>query len=68
MAQGKVKWFNREKGYGFIHMEDGQDIFVHRTAINSGGKTLTLKEGEPVSFEIEEGERGLKAVNVVRVA
>ncbi|PYQ13024.1 MAG: cold-shock protein [Acidobacteria bacterium] len=66
MAQGKVKWFNRVKGYGFIQTEEGMDIFVHRTAIQSGGKTMTLKEGDPVIFDIEDGERGPKAVNVAR--
>lgn len=68
MAQGKVKWFNRVKGYGFIQSESGVDIFVHRTAIKSEGKTLTLKEGDEVIFDIEEGERGPKAMNVVRSA
>jgi len=66
MAQGKVKWFNRIKGYGFIQTEDGVDVFVHRTAFRSGGKVMTLKEGDPVTFDIEQGERGPKAVNVVR--
>jgi CspA family cold shock protein len=66
MAQGKVKWFNRVKGYGFIQTEEGLDIFVHRTAIKFGGKTLTLKEGDEVVFDIEEGERGPKAANVIR--
>ena len=66
MAHGKVKWFNRVKGYGFIRTEDGVDIFVHRTALMAAEKTMTLKEGDPVTFDIEEGERGPKAVNVMR--
>jgi CspA family cold shock protein len=65
MAQGKVKWFNRVKGFGFIVTEDGGDVFVHRTALKGSGKTQTLREGEAVSFDIEEGEKGPKAVNVV---
>jgi CspA family cold shock protein len=66
MAQGKVKWFNREKGYGFIVTDEGREVFVHRTALKGGGKTQTLKEGDPVSFEITEGERGPKAANVLK--
>ncbi|MEW6522462.1 MAG: cold shock domain-containing protein [Bacillota bacterium] len=65
--QGKVKWFNAEKGYGFIEREDGGDVFVHYTAImNEGFKTLN--EGELVEFEIVEGPRGPQASNVVKVS
>jgi CspA family cold shock protein len=66
MAQGKVKWFNRERGYGFIVTDEGQDVFVHRTALKEGGKAQTLKEGDSVSFDIAEGDRGPKAVHVLR--
>ena len=66
MAQGRVKWFNREKGYGFIVTDDGKDVFVHRTALKTKGKTQTLKEGEPVLFDISDGERGPKAANVTK--
>ena len=67
MAQGKVKWFNAEKGYGFIESEDGTDVFVHFSAIQSEG-FKTLEEGQPVSFDVEEGSRGLQAVNVEKLA
>jgi CspA family cold shock protein len=63
--QGKVKWFNKEKGYGFIEREGGPDIFVHYTAI-AGTGYRNLEEGETVTFEIVNGQRGLQAANVVR--
>ncbi|PIQ87202.1 MAG: cold-shock protein [Candidatus Omnitrophica bacterium CG11_big_fil_rev_8_21_14_0_20_45_26] len=65
MAQGKVKWFNNQKGYGFIELEPGQDIFVHYSAITGSGYK-TLKEGESVSFDISEGPKGKHATNVKR--
>ena len=66
MARGKVKWFNDRKGYGFIAMEDGTDVFVHFSSI-SGDGYKTLREGDEVEFEIVEGEKGPKAENVVRI-
>jgi cold shock protein len=63
MANGIVKWFSDKKGYGFIEKEDGGDIFVHFSAINSTG-FKTLSEGERVSFDVEEGDRGPAAKNV----
>lgn len=64
MNKGTVKWFNPQKGYGFITNEsDGKDVFVHFSGINSQGYK-TLEEGQNVSFEITEGNRGLQAVNV----
>ena len=63
MSEGAVKWFNEKKGYGFIQQENGQDLFVHYTAIQTEGfKTLT--EGQRVSFEVEETPKGPKAKNV----
>ena len=64
--QGKVKWFNAEKGYGFIEREDGCDVFVHYSAIEEEG-FKTLEEGQSVEFEIVEGARGPQASNVVKL-
>jgi CspA family cold shock protein len=64
MAEGTVKWFNPRKGYGFIADKEGRDIFVHYASI-SGEGYKTLNEGEPVSFDIVEGEKGLRAENVI---
>ena len=61
---GTVKWFNAEKGFGFIEREDGDDVFVHFSAIQAEG-FKTLEEGQQVQFEIVEGERGPQAANVV---
>jgi len=64
--KGTVKWFNNEKGYGFITRENGPDVFVHHTAITAEG-FRTLNEGDQVSFEVVEGQKGLQARNVVRI-
>jgi len=66
MATGKVKWFNAEKGFGFIEQDGGNDVFVHYTAIQGEG-FKTLEEGQEVSFDIEEGQRGPQAVNVQKI-
>ncbi len=65
MANGKVKWFNAQKGYGFIEMENGKDIFVHHNAIQGNG-FKTLDEGEQVEFEIRQSPKGEHAENVIR--
>ena len=62
---GKVKWFNAEKGYGFITAEDGKDVFVHYSQIASEGYK-TLDEGQAVEFEINDGPKGPQATNVVK--
>lgn len=66
MAVGKVKWFNDEKGWGFIKQEDGPDVFVHYSQINGEGRRR-LFEDETVEFEIKEGPKGLQAINVNRL-
>ncbi|MCH4158339.1 MAG: cold-shock protein [Acidaminococcaceae bacterium] len=63
---GKVKWFNAEKGYGFIEREDGGDVFVHFSAIQCDG-FKTLEEGQAVQFDVVQGNRGEQAANVVRL-
>lgn len=66
MQQGTVKWFNAEKGYGFIQIEGGNDVFVHYTAILGDG-FRTLEEGQRVEFEVVEGQRGPQAANVTKL-
>lgn len=66
LMQGKVKWFNAEKGYGFIETEEQGDIFVHFSAIQGDG-FKTLDEGQSVEFEVVEGERGPQAANVIKL-
>ncbi len=66
MTHGKVKWFNENKGYGFIEQEDGPDVFVHYTSIEGEGYR-TLSEGEEVEFEAVPGEKGLQANKVVKL-
>lgn len=63
MANGRVKWFNNTKGYGFIEQENGVDVFVHHSGINSSGYR-SLNEGDRVKFDIEQGQKGPSAVNV----
>ena len=65
MQNGIVKWFNAEKGYGFIQLEEGDDIFVHYSAIQEEG-FKTLEEGQSVAFDIIEGDRGPQATNVTK--
>ncbi len=66
MEQGKVKWFDATKGYGFITREEGKDVFVHFNAINSDGYKK-LEEEDVVQFEVEEGDKGPQAVNVSKI-
>lgn len=66
MEQGTVKWFNDSKGFGFIEQEDGEDVFVHFSAVQGDG-FKTLSEGDRVEFEIQQGPKGLQAANVSKV-
>ncbi|HAR5319081.1 TPA: cold-shock protein [Staphylococcus aureus] len=66
MKQGTVKWFNAEKGFGFIEVEGEKDVFVHFSAINQDGYK-SLEEGQAVEFEVVEGDRGPQAANVVKL-
>ena len=67
MAQGSVKWFNESKGYGFITADEGKDVFVHYSAIQGEG-FKTLREGEKVSFDVVDGEKGPQAAHVVKLS
>jgi len=66
MAKGRVKWFSEQRGFGFIEVKDGKDVFVHRTAIQ--GEGFTLKERDEVEFEITQGPKGPNATNVRMVS
>lgn len=66
MAEGRVKWFNDKKGYGFIQSDEGRDVFVHFSAIEGSG-FKTLEEGDQVTFEVANGAKGPQAVNVKKI-
>lgn len=67
MATGTVKWFDAKKGYGFISQENGEDVFVHFSAIEGGDSFRTLDEGDAVEFEVVQGDKGLQANDVKKV-
>ena len=66
MAQGTVKWFKAEKGFGFISTEEGQDVFAHFSQIQADG-FKSLEDGQKVAFDVEEGQRGPQATNIVKL-
>lgn len=66
MVQGTVKWFNSEKGFGFISQESGPDVFAHFSEIQSNG-FKSLEDGQKVNFEVEQGQRGLQATNITKI-
>ncbi len=66
IVNGKVKWFNDEKGFGFVEQEGGKDVFVHYNSINGGGRK-TLQQGQKVTMEVVDGKKGLQAENVTIV-
>ena len=66
MIQGTVKWFNAEKGFGFISQENGPDVFAHFSEIQSNG-FKSLEDGQKVNFEVEQGQRGLQATNITKI-
>ena len=67
MVQGTVKWFNADKGFGFISQENGTDLFAHFSKIKSNG-FKSLEDGQKVQFDVEQGKRGLQAVNIIKIS
>ncbi|HMA62758.1 MAG TPA: cold shock domain-containing protein [bacterium] len=65
--QGTVKWFDEKKGYGFIEKEEGDDVFVHYTALNDDSGFRTLEDGQKVEFEVKQGDKGPQAADVVKL-